>query len=95
MICGSGLPSGFANSDHNQSYVTVNFVVVQEFQLTPGTKLTTARVGVNNLLGGTEPRASAAEKAPRWINRLPTSVFDVRTRSARQSKYCSTANVHI
>ena len=49
MIYGSGLPSGFANSDHNQAYATANLGIVQEFQLAPDTKPTTARFDVINL----------------------------------------------
>ena len=49
MIYGSGLPSGFANSDHNQAYARANLGIVQEFQLAPDTKPTTARFDVINL----------------------------------------------
>ena len=49
MIYGSGLPSGFVNSDHNQAYATANLGIVQEFQLTPETKPTTVRFDVINL----------------------------------------------
>jgi outer membrane receptor protein involved in Fe transport len=46
---GSGLPSGFANMDHNQPYVTVNFGLAQEFPTVAGAKPLTVRFDVVNL----------------------------------------------
>ena len=49
LIYGSGLRSGFANFDHVPAYVTVNFGVSREFQITPADKPFTARFDIVNL----------------------------------------------
>jgi outer membrane receptor protein involved in Fe transport len=49
MIYGSGLPSGFVNTDHNPSYATVNLGISRAFQLGPESKPITARFDVVNL----------------------------------------------
>jgi outer membrane receptor protein involved in Fe transport len=46
---GSGLPDEFANSSHNEPYVTVNIGVAHDFILSPGAKPLTARFDVVNL----------------------------------------------
>ena len=49
MVYGSGLRSGFANTDHLPAYTQVNLGVSHEFQLAPGMKPTTFRFDVVNL----------------------------------------------
>jgi outer membrane receptor protein involved in Fe transport len=46
---GSGLPDGFANSSHDEPYVTVNLGVSHDFQAFAGAKPTTVRFDVVNL----------------------------------------------
>jgi outer membrane receptor protein involved in Fe transport len=46
---GSGLPDGFANSSHDEPYVTVNLGVARDFMVAPGAKPTTVRFDVVNL----------------------------------------------
>jgi outer membrane receptor protein involved in Fe transport len=47
---GSGLPDGFANSSHDEPYVTINLGASHDFQLFTGAKPTTVRFDVVNLL---------------------------------------------
>ncbi len=49
MIFGSGLRDGFANSDHEPPYATVNLGISREFQLSPDQKPLTLRFDVVNL----------------------------------------------
>jgi outer membrane receptor protein involved in Fe transport len=46
---GSGLPDEFANSSHDEPYVTVNLGVARDFILSPGAKPLTVRFDVVNL----------------------------------------------
>jgi len=46
---GSGLPDEFANSSHDEPYVTVNLGVARDFILSPGAKPLTMRFDVVNL----------------------------------------------
>ncbi len=49
MIYGSGLRSGFANTDHVPAYMTVNLGTSREFELAPGAKPLTLRFDIVNL----------------------------------------------
>jgi outer membrane receptor protein involved in Fe transport len=49
MKYGSGLPTGFANSSFNQSYVTANLGIVHELPALPGSKAITLRFDIVNL----------------------------------------------
>jgi outer membrane receptor protein involved in Fe transport len=46
---GSGLPDGFANSSHDEPYVTVNLGASRDYILSPGAKPLTVRFDVVNL----------------------------------------------
>ena len=46
---GSGLPDAFANSSHDEPYVTINLGVARDFILSPGAKPLTVRFDVVNL----------------------------------------------
>ena len=50
MLYGSGLRSGFANTDHMSPYAQVNFSVAHDFTLLPGAMPMTARFDVINVL---------------------------------------------
>jgi outer membrane receptor protein involved in Fe transport len=49
MKCGSGLPTGFANSAFNEPYVTANLATAHEVQAFSGAKPLTVRFDVVNL----------------------------------------------
>jgi hypothetical protein len=71
VICGSGLPSGFAID------------VVQEFQLTPGMKLDRARRREQPV--GRHRTEVVGRREGTALDQSFESVFDVRTRSARKA----------
>jgi hypothetical protein len=49
LIYGSGMRSGFANTDHTTPYASVNFGVSQELPSAPGAKPLTVRFDIVNL----------------------------------------------